>query len=110
MSIGGTQPPTGCDALPQQWGDDDAILPAFRSAGQRGSAPRMLFLPHESADEITAGLNELVLGNPALPETDIGPVIDAAAGGPHTHYRFANKHAISINIMAQGGGPALLRL
>lgn len=32
------------------------------------------------------------------------------AGGPHALHRFANERAISNNIMAQGGDPALLNL
>ena len=32
------------------------------------------------------------------------------AGGPHALHRFANERAISVNIMAQGGDPALLQL
>ena len=32
------------------------------------------------------------------------------AGGPHALMRFANERAVSVNIMAQGGDPALLRL
>ncbi len=32
------------------------------------------------------------------------------AGGPHALLRFANERAISVNIMAQGGDPALLSL
>ena len=31
-------------------------------------------------------------------------------GGPHALHRFANERAISVNIMAQGGDPALLQL
>ncbi len=62
---------------------DDAILSAFGSAGQRCSALRMLFLPHESADAIIEGLagalETLVLGDPAQPKTDIGPIIDVNA-------------------------------
>ncbi|MET0251219.1 MAG: bifunctional proline dehydrogenase/L-glutamate gamma-semialdehyde dehydrogenase PutA [Novosphingobium sp.] len=62
---------------------DDAITSAFGSAGQRCSALRMLFVPHESADALLAGLAgalaERRLGDPADPATDIGPVIDAAA-------------------------------
>jgi RHH-type transcriptional regulator, proline utilization regulon repressor / proline dehydrogenase / delta 1-pyrroline-5-carboxylate dehydrogenase len=62
---------------------DDVILSAFGSAGQRCSALRMLFLPHDSADGIieclTGALAALNLGDPALPQTDIGPVIDAEA-------------------------------
>lgn len=62
---------------------DDVIQSAFGSAGQRCSALRMLFLPHDSADGIidclTGALAALTLGDPALPATDIGPVIDAEA-------------------------------
>jgi RHH-type proline utilization regulon transcriptional repressor/proline dehydrogenase/delta 1-pyrroline-5-carboxylate dehydrogenase len=32
------------------------------------------------------------------------------AGGPHALLRFANERAVSINIAAQGGDPALLNL
>jgi RHH-type proline utilization regulon transcriptional repressor/proline dehydrogenase/delta 1-pyrroline-5-carboxylate dehydrogenase len=32
------------------------------------------------------------------------------AGGPHALHRFANERAISVNVMAQGGDPALLQL
>jgi RHH-type proline utilization regulon transcriptional repressor/proline dehydrogenase/delta 1-pyrroline-5-carboxylate dehydrogenase len=64
---------------------DDVILSAFGSAGQRCSALRMLFLPHDSADGIieclTGALAALKLGDPADPATDVGPVIDAEALG-----------------------------
>ena len=62
---------------------DDVIVSAFGSAGQRCSALRMLFLPRDSAAGIIAclqgALAALVVGDPALPATDVGPVIDAAA-------------------------------
>ncbi|MCB2080584.1 MAG: bifunctional proline dehydrogenase/L-glutamate gamma-semialdehyde dehydrogenase PutA [Novosphingobium sp.] len=62
---------------------DDAILSAFGSAGQRCSALRMLFVPRESAESLIAGLagalETRIVGNPALPQTDIGPAIDEAA-------------------------------
>ena len=62
---------------------DDAIASAFGSAGQRCSALRVIFLPHETADEIIDGLigamQALTLGDPADPATDIGPVIDQEA-------------------------------
>ena len=62
---------------------DDAILSAFGSAGQRCSALRLLIAPDETADELIQGLagamDALVVGDPADPATDIGPVIDAAA-------------------------------
>jgi RHH-type proline utilization regulon transcriptional repressor/proline dehydrogenase/delta 1-pyrroline-5-carboxylate dehydrogenase len=62
---------------------DDVILSAVGSAGQRCSALRVLFVPHESADELAAtlagALDALVIGDPADPATDIGPVIDEEA-------------------------------
>ncbi|MBU3076315.1 bifunctional proline dehydrogenase/L-glutamate gamma-semialdehyde dehydrogenase PutA [Sphingomonas quercus] len=62
---------------------DDVLLSAVGSAGQRCSALRVLFLPRDSADaliETLAGaLDTLVVGDPADPATDIGPVIDAEA-------------------------------
>jgi RHH-type proline utilization regulon transcriptional repressor/proline dehydrogenase/delta 1-pyrroline-5-carboxylate dehydrogenase len=62
---------------------DDVILSAFGSAGQRCSALRLLFLPEDTADHIIDGLkgamDALVIGDPALAVTDVGPVIDAEA-------------------------------
>ncbi|MCK5909255.1 MAG: aldehyde dehydrogenase family protein, partial [Caulobacter sp.] len=62
---------------------DDVIVSAFGSAGQRCSALRLLFLPRDTADHIIEGLkgamDALVLGDPALAVTDVGPVIDAEA-------------------------------
>ena len=71
-------------ALPEQV-IDDVLTSAFRSAGQRCSALRVLCLPHATADAtlaaISAALGELALGDPGLLRTDIGPVIDEAALG-----------------------------
>ncbi len=62
---------------------DDVIASAFGSAGQRCSALRVLFLPHETAEALIEGLagamEALVFGDPADPRTDIGPVIDEEA-------------------------------
>ncbi len=62
---------------------DDVILSAFGSAGQRCSALRILFLPKDTADQMIAGLKGamdcLVVGDPADPGTDVGPVIDTEA-------------------------------
>jgi len=61
----------------------DALQSAFGSAGQRCSALRILCLQEEIADLVLTMLAgaaaELRLGDPALPATDIGPVIDPAA-------------------------------
>ena len=62
---------------------DDVLISGFGSAGQRCSALRLLFVPHETADLLIEGLKgamqTLVVGDPADPRTDIGPVIDADA-------------------------------
>jgi len=69
-------------ALPEQVADD-VVTSAFRSAGQRCSALRLLFVQDDVADrtiEMIAGAaRELRLGDPADPATHIGPVIDAEA-------------------------------
>ena len=69
-------------ALPEQV-VDDVITSAFRSAGQRCSALRVLCLPESTADKIlamlTGAMQELRIGNPGKLETDVGPVIDALA-------------------------------
>ena len=61
----------------------DAIESAFRSAGQRCSALRLLLVQDDIADrviEMLAGaMDELVVGDPGELATDIGPVIDARA-------------------------------
>ena len=56
---------------------------AFNSAGQRCSALRVLLLQDDIADrviELLRGyMQTLVVGDPALLETDVGPVIDEEA-------------------------------
>jgi RHH-type transcriptional regulator, proline utilization regulon repressor / proline dehydrogenase / delta 1-pyrroline-5-carboxylate dehydrogenase len=69
-------------ALPEQV-VDDVVSSAFMSAGQRCSALRLLFLQEEIADtvlEMIAGaMDELLIGDPSNLQTDVGPVINAAA-------------------------------
>ncbi|UGY05142.1 bifunctional proline dehydrogenase/L-glutamate gamma-semialdehyde dehydrogenase PutA [Bradyrhizobium quebecense] len=69
-------------ALPEQVADD-VVTSAFRSAGQRCSALRLLFVQDDVADrmiEMIAGAaRELKIGDPTQPSTHIGPVIDAEA-------------------------------
>src|SRR6185503_11739860 len=61
----------------------DAVQSGFNSAGQRCSALRVLIVQEEIAPRVIELLEgytaELVLGDPALLETDIGPVIDGDA-------------------------------
>ena len=69
-------------ALPEQV-TDDVVTSAFRSAGQRCSALRLLCVQEDVADrivEMIAGAaRELKLGDPRDPATHVGPVIDAEA-------------------------------
>jgi RHH-type proline utilization regulon transcriptional repressor/proline dehydrogenase/delta 1-pyrroline-5-carboxylate dehydrogenase len=69
-------------ALPEQV-VQDALVSAFDSAGQRCSALRVLCLQEEIAPRVLelvqGAMDELVIGDPADPATDVGPVIDAAA-------------------------------
>jgi RHH-type proline utilization regulon transcriptional repressor/proline dehydrogenase/delta 1-pyrroline-5-carboxylate dehydrogenase len=67
-------------ALPEQV-TDDVIASAFRSAGQRCSALRLLCIQDDVADRmiemISGAAAELKLGDPRDPATHVGPVIDA---------------------------------
>jgi RHH-type transcriptional regulator, proline utilization regulon repressor / proline dehydrogenase / delta 1-pyrroline-5-carboxylate dehydrogenase len=69
-------------ALPEQV-VDSVIASAFRSAGQRCSSLRMLYLQDEIASQVIALLRgamaELRVGDPSDASTDIGPVIDGEA-------------------------------
>jgi RHH-type transcriptional regulator, proline utilization regulon repressor / proline dehydrogenase / delta 1-pyrroline-5-carboxylate dehydrogenase len=62
---------------------DDVVTSAFRSAGQRCSALRVLFVQDGIAPKVIEMLKgaaaELRLGDPALLSTDVGPVIDGEA-------------------------------
>ena len=63
----------------------DAVASSFNSAGQRCSALRVLCVQEDIAPKVLrllAGyMEELIVGDPALLETDVGPVIDEAARG-----------------------------
>lgn len=67
-------------ALPEQV-TDDVVSSVFRSAGQRCSALRLLCVQEHVADHVfkmvEGAARELTLGDPALPSTHVGPVIDA---------------------------------
>ena len=69
-------------ALPEQV-VDDVIVSAFKSAGQRCSALRVLYLHEDIADDVITmlrgAMESLVPGDPSLVATDVGPVIDDAA-------------------------------
>ncbi len=69
-------------ALPEQV-TDDVMTSAFRSAGQRCSALRLLCLQEDVADQMIAMIagaaRELSIGDPRDIAIHIGPVIDQAA-------------------------------
>ena len=90
-------------ALPEQV-IDAVVQSAFRSAGQRCSALRLLCV-HESIAEpvmemIKGALDELQVGDPALLATDVGPVIDDEA------YRSINQHIARLKQEARCIGAA----
>jgi RHH-type proline utilization regulon transcriptional repressor/proline dehydrogenase/delta 1-pyrroline-5-carboxylate dehydrogenase len=62
---------------------DDVVMSAFRSAGQRCSALRLLCVQDDVADKmiemIAGAAAELKIADPREPSTHIGPVIDAEA-------------------------------
>lgn len=80
-------------ALPEQVADD-VVSSAFRSAGQRCSALRLLFVQEDVADRmldmIEGAARELKLGDPMQLHTDIGPVIDA------DQFKMLNDHIAAM--------------
>ena len=69
---------------------DAVVSSAFRSAGQRCSSLRVLYLQDEIApavlEMLRGAIGVLRLGDPSDPATDVGPVIDAAACKALTSY------------------------
>ncbi len=99
---------------------DDIIVSAFGSAGQRCSALRLAFLPNDTADMLIEGLqgamDELALGDPGQPDTDVGPVIDGEAEAALSAHiaRMAKEATILKQLIVPTGGhffgPALVEL
>ncbi|WP_375380324.1 bifunctional proline dehydrogenase/L-glutamate gamma-semialdehyde dehydrogenase PutA [uncultured Sphingomonas sp.] len=108
-------------ALPEQV-VADVVTSAYRSAGQRCSALRLLLVQEEVADGLlhmlAGAMDELVLGDPADPATDIGPVIDRAAYDRLMAYRERVRDrtvkTVPVPDAEAGGGlfvpPTLVRL
>ena len=95
-------------ALPEQVADD-VVASAFRSAGQRCSALRLLCIQDSVADRmiemVVGAARELRLGDPRDPATDVGPVIDAEAKrGLETHVA-AMRDAPFAKILYAGDAP-----
>ena len=95
-------------ALPEQV-TDDVVTSAFRSAGQRCSALRLLCLQQDIADRVLAmvlgAAGELTLGDPREPSTHVGPVIDAEAKERLEHWiaGMASRGAVLFRL---GGTPS----
>ena len=104
-------------ALPEQV-VMDVVTSSFRSAGQRCSALRLLLVQEDVADSIIkmldGAMDLLVLGDPADPRTDIGPVIDQAAYDKLMAYRESMKARIVKTVDTPARGlfvpPTLIRL
>ena len=69
-------------ALPEQ-AVQDIVMSAFKSAGQRCSSLRILYVQADVAEGflnmLYGAMNELTVGDPWDHATDLGPIIDAAA-------------------------------
>ena len=95
-------------ALPEQVADD-VVTSAFRSAGQRCSALRLLCVQEDVADrmiEMIAGAaRELTLGDPRDPATHVGPVIDAEAKAKLDGYIASVRGANSGRLLYAGEAP-----
>ncbi len=99
---------------------DDVLASAFRSAGQRCSALRLLCLQEEIADAcielIMGAAREMRIGDPRDAATHIGPVIDAEAKGRLDAYlaRRAAQGRVVHAVAAPVGGcfvaPHIVRL
>jgi RHH-type proline utilization regulon transcriptional repressor/proline dehydrogenase/delta 1-pyrroline-5-carboxylate dehydrogenase len=68
----------------------DVLISAFDSTGQRCSSLRLLYVQDDIADRLLAmlmgAMTELVVGDPALLATDVGPIIDAPAREALEHH------------------------
>ncbi|HEY0026842.1 MAG TPA: bifunctional proline dehydrogenase/L-glutamate gamma-semialdehyde dehydrogenase PutA [Allosphingosinicella sp.] len=104
-------------ALPEQV-VVDVVTSAFRSAGQRCSALRLLLLQEEIAgrtlEMLSGAMDTLVVGDPAEPRTDVGPVIDQGAYERLMEHREAmrGRWVKTVAVPAQGlfVPPTLIRV
>ena len=105
-------------ALPPGTVVADVVTSAFRSAGQRCSALRLLLVQEDIADgliEMLSGAMDLLtLGDPSDPATDVGPVIDGDAYDRLMGYRDSVRERWVKTIDAPADGlfvpPTLIRL
>lgn len=77
---------------------DDVIMSAFRSAGQRCSALRLLMVQDDIADDLITMLkdttSEMIIEHPSNIASEMGPIIDAEAKGNIEAYLEENKEYI----------------
>ena len=99
-------------ALPEQVADA-VVQSAFRSAGQRCSALRLLCVHEAVADRVLemvcGAARELVTGDPAQWRTDVGPVIDDAAWD-HLQRHLRRLQADARPLLPPSPHPAQTRL
>ena len=93
-------------ALPEQVADD-VVTSAFRSAGQRCSALRLLCVQEDVADKMIAMIagaaRELKVGDPRDLSVQVGPVIDAEAkAGLEAHIARSAKAAKATHLAMAG--------
>ena len=110
-------------ALPEQV-TDDVIASAFRSAGQRCSALRLLCVQEDVAerivDMVAGAARELRVGDPRDPAMHVGPIIDADAksrldrwvAGMEAQGRLVFRHPLSADAPSAGHfvAPAIIAL
>jgi RHH-type proline utilization regulon transcriptional repressor/proline dehydrogenase/delta 1-pyrroline-5-carboxylate dehydrogenase len=106
-------------ALPEQ-AVRDIVASAFRSAGQRCSALRCLYLQEDVAPRVLTmlqgAMRELTLGDPWDVATDVGPIItEAARDDIAGHIETARREGRLIAALGAPGqgaflGPAILRV
>ena len=96
----------------------DVVTSAFRSAGQRCSALRLLLLQEDIAERtlemLRGAMDTLIVGDPADPATDVGPVIDDAAYAKLMTYRDTQKdnwlHSVATPETGHFVPPTLIRI
>ena len=98
----------------------DILLSAFQSAGQRCSALRMLYVQEEAEarllEMLQGAMDALVIGDPWRTDTDVSPVIDAAAQEDIAGYIRARAQAgtpikaLSVPGTGRFVAPALVRV
>jgi len=96
----------------------DVVTSAFRSAGQRCSALRVLLLQEDIAertlDMLRGAMDTLIVGDPADPATDVGPVIDEAAYAKLMAYQDTQRgnwlHSVAVPDVGHFVPPTLIRL